>query len=287
MAVSVNNSPHKAGRDKETKDTDAGRNTVNLMGDHSDIEWTEATWNPTTGCDKISPGCTHCYALTMAARLKAIGSQKYQNDGNPKTSGPGFALTLHENTLDMPKRWKKPRTIFVNSMSDLFHPEVPPDFITKVFAVIRGTPQHQYQILTKRSRRLAALALELDWPDNLWMGVSIETGHYRYRIDHLLQTAAKIKFLSCEPLLGSLGTLTLDGIDWVIVGGESGNGARPMAANWVTEIRDQCTKTGTPFFFKQWGGSFAKAGGRQLDGRVWDEMPELSRYPLIEGTTGS
>jgi protein gp37 len=209
----------------------------------------------------------------MAGRLKALGSSKYQNDGDPKTSGPGFALTLHENTLDQPSLWKKPRTIFVNSMSDLFHIDVPLEFITKVFDTIRDTPQHQYQILTKRSKQLATLASQLNWPDNLWMGVSIETANYKYRIDHLKAVPAKIKFLSCEPLIGPLGAINLNGIDWVIVGGESGRSARPMEYVWVTEIRDQCLEANTPFFFKQWGGIRAKTGGRQLDGRVWDEIP--------------
>lgn len=250
------------------------------MGDRSSIEWTEATWNPTTGCDRTSPGCDHCYALTLAKRLKAMGVDKYQNDGDERTSGPGFGLALHEGTLGQPKRWRQPRTVFVNSMSDLFHQDVPLEFIHRVFEVMNDTPQHTYQVLTKRSKRLAAVASELPWPTNVWMGVSVESAKYRFRIAHLQQVPAAVRFLSCEPLIGSLRELQLDGIHWVIAGGESGAKARPMLLPWVTEIRDQCRSEGVPFFFKQWGGRTPKSGGRELDGRTWDEMPAPPDVPV-------
>jgi len=243
------------------------------MGDHSSIEWTEATWNPTTGCDRTSPGCDNCYALTLAKRLKAMGVAKYQADGDPATSGPGFALSIHRDTLDQPRRWRAPRTIFVNSMSDLFHPDVPLDYIREVFAVIADTPRHTYQVLTKRAQRLSKVAGELDWPDNLWMGVSVEPARYTFRVRHLVETSAAVKFLSCEPLLGPLGTVDLAGINWVIAGGESGPRARQMLLPWVSDLRDQCVDASVPFFFKQWGGRTPKAGGRELDGRTWDDMP--------------
>jgi protein gp37 len=243
------------------------------MADHSGIEWTEATWNPTTGCDRVSPGCDNCYALTLAKRLKAMGSEKYQEDGDPRTSGPGFKLTLHPEILDLPKSWRQPRLVFVDSMSDLFHPEVPLDFIRRVFDVIAETPQHTYQILTKRSQRLEVIALELDWPSNVWMGVSVENDPYQFRIRHLRSVPAAVRFLSLEPLLGPLPSLDLSGIHWVIVGGESGPRARSMDARWVEDIRDQCLTAGVPFFFKQWGGRTPKSGGRTLAGRTWDELP--------------
>jgi len=246
------------------------------MSNGSSIEWTEATWNPTTGCDRVSPGCDNCYALTLAKRLQAMGSTKYQRDGDPRTSGPGFGLTLHPDTLDLPRRWAKPRAVFVNSMSDLFHPEVPEVFIEQVFEVMADTPRHTYQILTKRSRRLSALAPSLAWPPNVWLGVSIETCRYLYRADHLRSVPASVRFLSLEPLLGPLPGLNLAGIGWVIVGGESGPQARPIAESWVTEIRDRCEESGVPFFFKQWGGRTPKAGGRLLAGRIHDEMPQAS-----------
>jgi protein gp37 len=246
------------------------------MGDRSTIEWTEATWNPTTGCDRTSPGCDNCYALTLAKRLKAMGVAKYQNDGDPRTSGEGFGITLHPDAIDQPRRWRQPSVIFVNSMSDLFHDDVPLDFIRDVFDVIADTPQHTYQLLTKRSKRLARVAGELDWPPNLWMGVSVENDRYRFRIRDLQTVDAAVRFLSCEPLLGPLGTIDLDGVGWVITGGESGAHARPMLLPWVTELRDQCRSAGVPFFFKQWGGRTPKANGRHLDGRTWDEMPERS-----------
>lgn len=243
------------------------------MADRSGIEWTEVTWNPTTGCDKTSPGCDNCYALTLAKRLRAMGQAKYQNDGDPRTSGPGFALTVHEDTLAAPHRWKSPRVIFVNSMSDLFHPDVSLDFIKRVFTVMAETPQHTYQVLTKRSKRLAAVAGELGWPSNVWMGVSVESDRYAFRLDHLRSVDAAVRFVSAEPLLGPLPNLDLTSIDWLIAGGESGPNARPMDEDWVRDIRDQCGEAGVAFFFKQWGGRTPKAGGRVLDGAVYDEMP--------------
>ena len=246
-----------------------------VMADRSGIEWTEVTWNPTTGCDKTSPGCDNCYALTLAKRLRAMGQAKYQNDGDPRTSGPGFALTVHEDTLAAPYRWKSPRVIFVNSMSDLFHPDVPIDFIKRVFTVMAETPQHTYQVLTKRSKRLAAVAGELDWPSNVWMGVSVETDRYAFRLDHLRSVDAAVRFVSAEPLLGPLSNLDLTSIDWLIAGGESGPNARPMDEEWVRDLRDQCGQAGVAFFFKQWGGRTPKAGGRELDGALHDEMPVL------------
>ncbi|HUP17286.1 MAG TPA: phage Gp37/Gp68 family protein [Acidimicrobiia bacterium] len=243
------------------------------MADHSGIEWTEATWNPTTGCDRVSPGCLNCYAATMSKRLKAMGSEKYQADGDPRTSGPGFKLTIHPDSLYLPKTWKQPRVVFVNSMSDLFHPDVPVKFINDVFGVMRDTPQHTYQVLTKRSQRLRNLAPHLEWPTNVWMGVSIEHDKYRFRLSHLRIVPAAIRFLSLEPLLGPLPNLNLAGIHWVITGGESGPNARRVELGWIADIRDQCRTASVPFFFKQWGGRTPKAGGRELDGRTWDEMP--------------
>lgn len=249
------------------------------MAERSHIEWTDATWNPTTGCDRTSPGCDNCYALTLAKRLKAMGAKKYQQDGDARTSGPGFALTVHQDALYVPKRWASPRMVFVNSMSDLFHPDVPDDFIKSVFEVMETTPRHTYQLLTKRSRRLADLADALPWPNNVWMGVSIESARYRFRTRHLCTVPATVRFLSLEPLLGPMGTLDLSGIGWVIVGGESGHRSRPMRPEWVRDIRDACTEASVPFFFKQWGGRTPKAGGRELDGRTWDELPDQSGNP--------
>ncbi len=243
------------------------------MGDRSAIEWTEATWNPTTGCDRVSRGCDNCYAMTLAKRLKAMGQPRYQRDGDPRTSGPGFGLTVHPDGLGLPLTWKRPRVVFVNSMSDLFHAQVPVAFVRQVFDVMAATPQHTYQVLTKRARRLRRLAPSLTWPANLWMGVSVEDGDAVDRIDDLRAVPAVMRFLSCEPLLGPLPDLTLDGIGWVIAGGESGANARPMDTAWVESLRDQCTSAGVPFFFKQWGGRTPKAGGRELDGRTWDDMP--------------
>lgn len=240
------------------------------MAINSGIEWTESTWNPLTGCTKISPGCKHCYAERMAKRLQGMGQPNYAN---------GFKLTLHENALEKPLEWKKPQTIFVNSMSDLFHKDVPIEFILRVFDVMRHANWHTFQVLTKRAERLEELSPSIEWPDNVWMGVSVETSDYTYRIDHLRRTGAKIKFLSLEPLLGPLHNLKLDGIQWAIIGGESGPGARPLDPVWVADIRDQCIRAKVPFFFKQWGGVNKKKAGRLLEGRTWDEIPTaLSLY---------
>jgi protein gp37 len=233
---------------------------------NSKIEWTESTWNPLTGCTKISPGCKHCYAERIALRLQAMGQSNYRN---------GFKLTIHEHVLEVPLKWKTPQMVFVNSMSDLFHEEVPIEFIKKVFDVMAKASWHTFQVLTKRSGRLLELDAQLTWPENVWMGVSVENKEYTSRIDHLRQTHAKIKFLSLEPLLGPLSNLNLSGIHWVIAGGESGPRARPMERAWVIEIRDQCQKAKVPFFFKQWGGVNKKKTGRVLDGRTWDELPML------------
>jgi len=271
----------------------------------SAIEWTDMTWNPTTGCDRTSPGCDHCYALTLAKRLKAMGQAKYQADGDPRTSGPGFRLTAHPATLGVPYSWRSSKFVFVNSMSDLFHDAVPVEFVRRVFAVIADTPQHTYQVLTKRSRRLARLAPTLEWPPNLWMGVSVESQRYAFRVDHLRSTGATVKFVSAEPLLAPLNP-DLAGIDWLIAGGESGAHARPCHPAWVRHLRDDCQAAGVAFFFKQWGSWFEtactaanawvgpegeiapepesgewvpmrrtdkKSAGRELDGRTWDDMP--------------
>ncbi len=234
------------------------------MGDNSAIEWTDATWNPVTGCTKVSPGCKNCYAERLAARLRAMGNTRYQN---------GFRVTLHPDLLTLPLRWRQPRRIFVNSMSDLFHEAVPETFIHRAFEMMVRADWHIFQILTKRSERLAALASHLPWTPNIWQGVSVESARYTNRIKHLRTVPAAVRFLSVEPLLGSIPALPLDDIDWVIVGGESGPGRRPMAAAWAREIRDQCIEAGVPFFFKQWGGRTPKAGGRVLDRKTWDEMP--------------
>lgn len=238
------------------------------------IEWTDTVWNPTTGCDRVSLGCDNCYALTMAKRLKAMGSAKYQTDGDFRTSGPGFGVAIHPDVLDIPRRWQRPRRVFVNSMSDLFHPKVPLDFVAQAFAVMTETPQHQYQVLTKRAFRAARVADKLPWPANVWLGTSIETDDYVTRADDLRQIPAAVRFLSLEPLLGPLPSLDLTGIHWVIVGGESGPGHRPVEHEWVEELRRSCVQTDVPFFFKQWGGSTPKAHGRELNGRTYDEMPE-------------
>lgn len=243
------------------------------MSDRSGIEWTEATWNPTTGCDRVSAGCDNCYALALAKRLKAMGSAKYQNDGHPLTSGPGFDLTVHPDALTVPYGWKSPRTVFVNSMSDLFHARVPLSFVRQVFQVMADTPQHTYQVLTKRARRLRQVADRLEWPANVWIGVSVESTKELPRVDDLRQVPAAVRFLSCEPLLGPLDGLDLAGIDWVIAGGESGPGHRPVDEQWVTGIRDACQHAQVAFFFKQWGGRTPKAYGRTLQGRTWDQMP--------------
>jgi protein gp37 len=241
------------------------------MGQRSAIEWTESTWNPLTGCTKISPGCKNCYAERMAHRLRAMGQRNYAN---------GFALTLHESALELPLRWRTPQTIFVNSMSDMFHKNVPREFILRAFNVMQRAYWHNFQVLTKRAARLAELDSELPWAPNIWMGVSVETEGYAYRIDYLRRTQARTKFLSLEPLLGPLETLNLHGIDWVIVGGESGPGARTMKPEWVTSIRDQCLAANVPFFFKQWGGVHKRRAGRILEGRTWDQMPHRSTVTI-------
>ncbi len=243
------------------------------MADQSTIEWTEATWNPSTGCDRISSGCDHCYALVLAKRLKAMGSAKYQTDGDPRTSGPGFGVALHPSVLDVPKRWREPRLVFVNSMSDLFHARVPLSFIQQVVATMGETPQHTYQILTKRPRRLRQLSARIEWPANAWVGTTVESSDELHRVSDLTQVDVTVRFLSLEPLLSPLESLDLTGIQWIIVGGESGPGARPIDPEWVREIRDMAVSAKVSFFFKQWGGRTPKAGGRELDGRTWDEMP--------------
>lgn len=253
------------------------------MADGSSIEWTEATWNPTTGCDRVSAGCDNCYALTLSKRLKAMGAAKYQNDGDPRTSGPGFDLTTHPDALDVPLRWHQPRLVFVNSMSDLFHARVPLAFIRDVFDVMASTPQHTYQVLTKRSLRLRRAAGSLDWPPNVWMGVSVEDASQLKRLDDLRAVPAAVRFLSAEPLLGPLHRLAapidLTGINWVITGGESGPRARTCEPAWVRDIRDACADRGVAFFHKQWGGRTPKAGGRQLDGLVHSAMPGRATVP--------
>lgn len=234
------------------------------MSTASQIEWTETTWNPVTGCSKISPGCKHCYAERMARRLRAMGAAKYQN---------GFEITIHPTTLDEPLTWSKPRLVFVNSMSDLFHDAVPIEFIQSVFTVMNRASRHTFQVLTKRPQRAVAMNGSLDWSPNIWLGISVESADWLDRVDLLRATGAATKFLSLEPLLGPLPSLDLTDMDWVIAGGESGPGARPMEADWVRKIRDRCLCQQVPFFFKQWGGVFKKRTGRVLDGRTWDEMP--------------
>jgi protein gp37 len=230
------------------------------------IEWTDSTWNPVTGCTKISLGCANCYAERMALRLKAMGNPSYTN---------GFNVTLHEDILSLPLKWKKPQTIFVNSMSDLFHDDIPVEFIQRVFYVMCRANWHRYQILTKRPERMLELSLQLPWESNIWMGVTVEADNYTYRIEHLKNTNAKVKFLSLEPLLSPISNLHLKGIDWVIVGGESGPNARTMQKEWVVDIKNQCQNEKIPFFFKQWGGTNKKKAGRELEGRIWNETPAL------------
>lgn len=265
------------------------------MSDNSSIEWTGSTWNPTTGCDRISPGCDHCYALTMAKRLKAMGSAKYQNDGDPRTSGPGFGLTVHPDALSIPLRTRKPETWFVNSMSDLGHARVPADFLARVWAVMAVTPQHTYQILSKRPHRLSRVLLDSRfvtdvrerawlanrplhpdcWPlPNVWMGASIELDRYHPRADSLRETPAAVRFLSLEPLLGSLPSLDLTGIDWAIIGGESGSGARRLDLGWVRDIIGRCRETGTAVFVKQLGSVWALENGGHGKGGDWDAWPD-------------
>lgn len=240
------------------------------MSAKSSIEWTESTWNPLTGCTKISPGCEHCYAERLALRLQAMGQPNYGN---------GFRLTMHEQVLGLPIQWKTPQMVFVNSMSDLFHKEVPAEFILRTFDIMQRADWHRFQILTKRADRLLELDSLLPWAPHIWMGVSVENSDYTFRIDCLRQTGAKIKFLSLEPLLGPIHDINLNGIDWVIVGGESGPGARPMDPSWVVDIHKQCQNAQVPFFFKQWGGTNKKRAGRELEGRTWDEMPTTYQSP--------
>ena len=235
------------------------------MSQISPIEWTDSTWNPVTGCAKVSPGCAHCYAETFAERWRGIPGHPYEQ---------GFDLKLWPQRLEQPLLWKKPRTIFVNSMSDLFHEEVPFSYIQEVFEVMAKADWHRFQVLTKRAERIEELAPKLNWPKNVWMGVSVENRDHLWRVQHLRKVPANVRFLSIEPLLGSMGRFSLKKIDWVIVGGESGPGARPMEEEWVMRIKSQCEKQGVPFFFKQWGGVQKKKWGRELEGRTWDEMPE-------------
>lgn len=248
------------------------------MASNSSIEWTESTWNPVTGCSKISPGCAHCYAERMALRLEAMGQANYRN---------GFRVTTHEHALALPLRWRKPQNVFVNSMSDLFHEDVPLAFIRKIFAVMQEASWHRFQVLTKRSARLVELAPFLSWPANVWMGVTVENSDYTFRIDHLRQVNAAVRFLSIEPLLGAMPNLDLSKIDWVIVGGESGPGARPMKAEWPLEIQRQCQQAMVPFFFKQWGGVNKKKAGRLLNGRFYDGMPRFKERLFGQIVTAS
>jgi protein gp37 len=245
------------------------------MAENSAIEWTDSTWNPVRGCTKVSPGCKHCYALAFAERWRGIPGHPYEQ---------GFDLRLVPEKLEEPLRWRRPRRIFVNSMSDLFHEGIPESYIRRVFEIMGEASWHTFQILTKRAERLAELAPRLPWPDNVWQGVSVESARYLHRIDQLRQVPAAVKFLSLEPLLGPLPRVPLDGISWVIVGGESGLKHRPIQAEWVRSIRDQCNRKRVAFFFKQWGGRTPKAGGRLLDGREWNEMPapiEAGHHPLL------
>jgi protein gp37 len=242
------------------------------MANQSSIEWTESTWNPLTGCNKVSPGCKFCYAERFAKRLQAMGQPNYRN---------GFTLTLQEHVLEYPLSWKKPQMIFVNSMSDLFHKDVPFEFVQQIFDVMQRAHWHIFQILTKRSERLLELNTHITWPENVWMGVSVENSNYTFRINHLRKTTAKIKFLSLEPLLGPLPALNLSNIDWVIVGGESGPKSRPIKTGWILEIKEQCQRMNIPFFFKQWGGKSKKKNGRLLEGREWSEMPRCN-HPLLK-----
>ena len=237
------------------------------MSQKSKIEWTENTWNPVTGCTKISDGCKNCYAYKMTLRLQCMGLEKYKN---------GFDVTVHNNSLNEPYKWKKSSKIFVNSMSDLFHKDVPLDFIKRVFEVMNDTPQHTYQILTKRADRLAEFAHNLKWTKNIWQGVTVEGMRTIDRIDHLRNVPAKIKFISFEPLIDDVGTINLTNIDWAIIGGESGVGSRPIEEKWVLNIKEQCKRYGTLFYFKQWGGSNKKKNGRELLGQTWDDMPVVA-----------
>ncbi len=241
------------------------------MATKSNIEWTEMTWNPVTGCTKISQGCKHCYAERMAKRLTAMGADRYRN---------GFEVTLHPDLVDVPRKWRQPKVVFVNSMSDLFHDDIPLAYIQRVFETMRDCPHHTFQVLTKRADRLAKLAPHLPWPKNVWMGVSVESARFANRIDRLRDVPAHVRFLSLEPLIGPLESLRLDGIHWVIVGGESGPKSRPMEKDWVKSILKQCRAAKVPFFFKQWGGVRKDLTGRQLHGRVYDEMPRVAELRI-------
>ena len=238
----------------------------------SKIEWTGSTWNPVTGCTKVSPGCANCYAERMAKRLQAMGQANYSG---------GFEVAMHPHALDMPLSWRKPKTIFVNSMSDLFHEKVSDAFIIDIFTVMKKAHWHTFQVLTKRSARLVKLGSKVDWPENIWMGVSVENADCAYRIDDLRQTPSAVRFLSMEPLLAPVPDMNLEGIDWVIVGGESGPRSRPIAKTWVRDIRKQCRSADVPFFFKQWGGANKKKAGRMLDGRIYDEMPSVEKAVML------
>lgn len=242
------------------------------MGTNSAIEWTDATWNPVTGCTKVSPGCKYCYAERMALRLAAMGNRRYRN---------GFGLSLHRDLLELPLKWRRPRRIFVNSMSDLFHEDIPDEYVQAVFEVMNRASWHNFQILTKRPERLAQLATDVTWSSNIWQGVSVESPEYLWRIPHLKKVPARIRFLSLEPLLAAIPQLPLEGMHWVIVGGESGPRRRPITPDWVRGIRDQCRKTRVPFFFKQWGGFNSKSRGCLLDGRKWQEWPESTHARLL------
>jgi protein gp37 len=246
------------------------------MATNSHIEWTQTTWNPVTGCTKISQGCKNCYAERLALRLQAMGVDRYRN---------GFAVTLHHDLLRLPFQWRQPRLVFVNSMSDLFHEQVPLDFIHRVFDTMARCPQHTFQILTKRSERLLELSAHLPWPSNVWMGVSVENGQVIHRIRDLQRVPAAVRFLSVEPLIGPIDELPLEGIHWVIVGGESGPRARPMCKEWVESILHQCRQAGVPFFFKQWGGRRKDLTGRSLHGRTYDEMPVLAHKAIADTAT--
>lgn len=235
-----------------------------MASTHTKIEWTDRTWNPITGCTPISDGCKNCYAIKMARRLKAMGNARYLN---------GFQVTLHPDLLDQPLRWKKPSMVFVNSMGDMFHESIPLEYIQRVFETMVKARHHVFQVLTKRSSRMFELASHLPWPENIWLGVTVESGKYLYRIDNLKRTPAKIKFLSIEPMIGPVDGLVLDGIDWVIVGGESGHQARIIEKEWAIAVRDICTSSAVPFFFKQWGGANKKKAGKILDGMIWDQFP--------------
>jgi protein gp37 len=246
-----------------TPPNDSGEEDL-FVSTRSSIEWTESTWNPLTGCTKVSPGCKNCYAERMARRLKAMGQPNYRH---------GFRLAMHEHALELPLQWKRPQTIFVNSMSDLFHEQVPDDFVRRMFDVMNRVNRHRFQVLTKRSERMLEMSPSLPWEPHIWMGVSVENADYACRIDHLRASHAHIKFLSLEPLLGPVPRLNLKGIDWVIVGGESGPGARPMEAEWVLSIRNRCLRSNVPFFFTQWGGVNKKKRGRLLEGQTWSQVP--------------